>query len=1015
MSRSAHEPSGRFYSSEPRAPRIRLTHRSIHFLVPPSDIALQASVIVGLSHRNHSVGLREALRSAMTQDMADRLAFLVLDDSSDEGWMASLDAGVMSDPRLVVAAGRFGSPAQARNGLLDLVDQRFARARWVARMDADDVFAEPGSLRALVQAGDQADSLFVIGSNRLSVNGDVLAAVNSATAETLLDRHRLNAFIQDFCWQRVPNELPSCNLLLRARSGLRYPNVNSAEDHWLVAGLLMHRPQDGCVVTEPPYAVYSLEGTVTQANQTSDAWTKSRRTLAQAAEVWLDAHAQVGPCGEVLGWGQEGVVWRDPSGVFKRFYPSSLTREALHQIRRMAAAAGDAVITFDVCDDTSHGALIRLGEGSFLEPVQRWPSALSQHFLQKLYRAGVVTSNVKRENLRITTSGALQYIDIGRDIVRLTASRFLDCAARLYAIGELGWSDHELARRITFEYQSEAFDALAGFDGFYGELIRSLHPDCLLENNESGPAFTAAAHPDVTLLIKCCPQDASSAYRQVMHLVSELGLRARFAKRILLIDPHEGPYLRQFADSDLSKLRAVASQLERAGVIDEVWVSPSDAVEIRKINERWFVESDACESHTDQGAPVTSQLWAFDRVGTPFVLQMDVDVLIGGTDVRHDVVADMKRACVEPDVWCAGFNIPQSVEGNKPYSGEPDHFAPEVRCGLLHLERIRSHRPFTNPMSGGRLSWMWHRALKHAQPGRRMRSVRGGDSRTFYIHPRNEDKGDIILDRVMDLVGQGRIPAGQRGEWDLLTSAGWSYPKRSEDIVFLSFGRETPAGKLERCLASLRAQSCQDFGVIVIDDGGAPSHSVEMPHRLGTLCERVTLIRRAHRVGYMQNFRESIEHVCVNPDTLLVVLDQDDALMHVDAVQALKDAWRSGADLINAPMFRPDKPLTLYDVSHESPRERGGGNVWAHLRAFRKSLFESVPGHVWEAAVDPDCLSDFLTMVPMTELASKPLFLDGPYLYWHERSPYPLERKERERAMKSWLFSQPSLASGLHG
>lgn len=1008
MSVNGHQQRGLPDWSEPRVPKVRLTHRNIHFLIAPSEVAMQASVIVGLSHRNHPSGLNEALRSAMAQDMADDLAFLVLDDSSDEGWMRSLDADLLSDPRLVVAAGRFGSPPQARNGLLDVVDECFPNAKWVARMDADDRFAEAASLRALVHAGDQSDSLFVIGSNRLSVDGEILPAVNWATAETLLDQSRLNAFIQAFCRQQVPNELPSCNLLLRTGASIRYPNANSAEDHWLVAGLLMHRPHEGCVVTEPAYAVYSLGGVVTQANQKSDAWEKSRLALAQAAEVWHRAHMT--PGATALGWGQEGVVWREPSGTFKRFYPYSLTSEALSEIRRLVAAVSDAVIAFDICDDSDPGARIRLDSEPLQEPGRRWPLYLSRHFLQRLYRAGVVTSNVKRDNLRITASGALQYIDIGRDIMRLTASRFLDCAARLYAIGELGWSDHELARRRTPERQVEALSALAGFDAFYGELVRSFHPACPLDTDKEAPINEPPAHPDVTLLIKCCPQDARSAHLQVQHLVSELGMRARFAKKVLLIDPFEGPYLRQFAEGDLSLLRVAASQLHQSGLIDEVWVAPTDPVEVREINKNWFATPQVSVSHTAQGAPVVSQLWAFDRVVTPFVLQMDIDVLIGGTDVHHDVIADMKRACVEQDVWCVGFNIPQVAEGFKAYAGEPDQYSPEVRCGLLNLERIKSHRPFANPLSGPRLSWMWHQALRQAQPEKGMRSVRGGDGRTFYIHPRNDDKSQVALDRVRDLVGQGQIPVGQRGEWDLVVSAGWGYPRRSEELVFLLFGRETPAGKLERCLASLRAQSCQDFGVIVIDDGGCPLRAAELPHRLGSMSDRVTLIRRPIRVGYMENFRESVERICVNPDTLLVVLDQDDALMHVDAVQMLMDAWRSGADLINAPMFRPDKPLTLYEVSHESPRKRGGGNVWAHLRAFRKSVFERVPVQVWEATPDPDCLSDFLTMVPMAELAHKPVYLDGPYLYWHERSPYTADRKERELAMKAWLFTQPSLA-----
>ncbi len=81
MSVNGHEQPGLPDWSEPRVPKVRLTHRNIHFLIAPGDVAMQASVIVGLSHRNHPSGLNEALRSAMAQDMADDLAFLVLDDS----------------------------------------------------------------------------------------------------------------------------------------------------------------------------------------------------------------------------------------------------------------------------------------------------------------------------------------------------------------------------------------------------------------------------------------------------------------------------------------------------------------------------------------------------------------------------------------------------------------------------------------------------------------------------------------------------------------------------------------------------------------------------------------------------------------------------------------------------------------------------------------------------------------------------------------------------------------------
>jgi hypothetical protein len=77
--------------SEPQVPRVALTQRNIHFLKTPNEAALKAQVIVGLTHRNHPEGLREALRSALEQDVTQSVVFLVLDDSSDEGWMRTLE------------------------------------------------------------------------------------------------------------------------------------------------------------------------------------------------------------------------------------------------------------------------------------------------------------------------------------------------------------------------------------------------------------------------------------------------------------------------------------------------------------------------------------------------------------------------------------------------------------------------------------------------------------------------------------------------------------------------------------------------------------------------------------------------------------------------------------------------------------------------------------------------------------------------------------------------------------
>lgn len=305
---------------------------------------------------------------------------------------------------------------------------------------------------------------------------------------------------------------------------------------------------------------------------------------------------------------------------------------------------------------------------------------------------------------------------------------------------------------------------------------------------------------------------------------------------------------------------------------------------------------------------------------------------------------------------------------------------------------------------------MWHRALEAHQQRGRMRCLRGGDPRTFYVHPQNADKQTLDLPRVRDLVAQGLVPTAQWGKWDLVRAAQWAYQARAEAIVFLLKGKETVADKLKRCLDSLRRQTDQDFGLVVIDDGGSISNSWKLPLLLGGLVERTTLIRRQTRLGYLPNFIETVEVVCRNPETLIVVLDQDDALMSDMVVESLRAAYDGGADLVNGAMFRPEKPLNLYEPNYHAARETGGGNVWAHLRGFRKSLFQRVPKDYFQ--IDGkwvEQVSDYAVMLPMAELATKPVHIDHIYCCFHQRNAYPPARKLEQFGLINAILSKPSL------
>ena len=313
-------------------------------------------------------------------------------------------------------------------------------------------------------------------------------------------------------------------------------------------------------------------------------------------------------------------------------------------------------------------------------------------------------------------------------------------------------------------------------------------------------------------------------------------------------------------------------------------------------------------------------------------------------------------------------------------------------------------------MTDGRLALMWHRSLELEQRARSYKSLRGGDPRTFYIHPANTDKLKVNFSHFRDLIGQGIYPSIQAEKWDLVKNADWLYPERNEEVIFLIKGRNTEAAKISRALNSLLSQSDQDFGVIYIDDASDSKHPYELRAILGRLGERVTLIRREQRSGYIPNFIFAVNTICKNKKSLIAVLDQDDAFMSSQVVCLLKNAKDEGADLINGLMFRPTKPLKIYRPEYEFPRKKGGANVWSHLRAFTKELFESVPLNEFKLGEDWfDQLTDFVTMIPMAELARKPLFINADYCYWHERASYSIEKKQKQESLKELLFQRPPL------
>lgn len=1010
----------------PKAPAVykeTLCNRNQNILQQAEAEYRATPVLITIAHKNQPQLLVRALKSAVAQTLIQqkKAQILVLDDSSEPGWQTHVQE-YLSHPSVTLISAECGSPARARNLMLDWADDNPA-IHWVARLDADDELAYPDSLERLWLSAQQKPCVAAIGSNYLRIGDTILDSANIADPSELLSPQALAGFIENFAEGRQQRELPSCNLLLKTGLGLRYPNIRSAEDHWLLTRLLMRFGNQVAVNPSPVYAIYSLSGSDTEANKQQSIWQEQRARLASAASSWaaLISHQR-----DLLGVGMEGAVWRQHNQVIKEFYPWAIDDADVNRLQQRLAPKNLPIpkVRWRKCD----------GRWQYQTPYvpgrhpgERLTESQVSDFLLAMYQNGISALNIKRENLLLTQSGELLYIDIGKDIQPLTSSNFQDMCARLYSIGLHGNKDEEWVRRLSFRRQDEALEALPGFAAFYSKLMATLHPHCqpntlshyAWATNVFQPEYQAVA-TNVSLLIKACGQDAQSLTAQVQHIVTHLQYPVRFAKKLLLIDTHKGDFLRQYSPANLAAVIAQAETLKQAGLIDDVLLSPKCQHTIGATYQRWFGSEDKREqtnaevlhTHTKDNAPLFPQIWAFEQIGTRYVLQCDLDVIIGKRDWQHDYLADMLYAAEPASVLAVGFNIAKSTSQFLPYHGEPGEFAPEVRLGLLDLERIKARLPIANPVSNGRYTLTWHRALQAYMKTHQLHALRGGDPATFYVHPRNEHKHLPSIAVAADIIAQGREPLIQQEEFDWQPQAGWHYPKRSEPLVFLLKGRFTDLNLLARCLNSLRAQHNQHFGVILIDDASSWAHNWCYPLLLQEFWPRTTLVRHLNHQGRMPNFLQAINDLCEHDNSLIAVLDQDDCLMHPRVVDLLLKARAEGADLIQMPMYRPNKPLRLYRPDYRAPRQAAGGNVWSHLRVFNRGLFRQVPLAYFQRPDGEwfDTVTDYLTMLPMAELATNPQYLDDGYAYWHLRRDYGREEKAREQQLIKEILAKPSLS-----
>jgi hypothetical protein len=165
-------------------------------------------------------------------------------------------------------------------------------------------------------------------------------------------------------------------------------------------------------------------------------------------------------------------------------------------------------------------------------------------------------------------------------------------------------------------------------------------------------------------------------------------------------------------------------------------------------------------------------------------------------------------------------------------------------------------------------------------------------------------------------------------------------------------------------------------------------------------------VRNGVRRGGLYNTWNAVTRFCVDPQTVILTLDADDALIGGHVLERVRAEYEDGADATVGSMLRLDKEAS-YSVDFDDPRSRSG-NVWQHLRTFRKYLFDAID--VEDLKLDGewiDLAADWAFMVPIIEMASSPRHIPEPLYLYEPASPRQQTCRRERNSIIARILAKP--------
>ena len=198
----------------------------------------------------------------------------------------------------------------------------------------------------------------------------------------------------------------------------------------------------------------------------------------------------------------------------------------------------------------------------------------------------------------------------------------------------------------------------------------------------------------------------------------------------------------------------------------------------------------------------------------------------------------------------------------------------------------------------------------------------------------------------------------------------------------------------------------EDWGAVIVDDASTNGFG-EYAAMLAADCRhRITLIRNETRRGGLYNTWNAISRHCDDPETVIITLDADDALIGDSVLERLRTEYDGGADATVGSMLRLDKEAR-YPVNFDNPRW-WDSNVWQHLRTFKKRMFDAIAAEDLKLDgqwIDP--ATDWAFMVPIVEMASSPRHIPDPLYLYEPAAPKDTENQRERDAIIARILKKP--------